>query len=114
MSSWNVSDCGYHGFSGTDRCAFGDPLFLCGCAGSSLPHRLFSRWGLLIIAVASLVTLPRLQSTGSEVVALGLSCSAACGIFPDQGLNLCLLHWPEDSLSLSHQEALGLTFYISK
>ena len=25
----------------------------------------------------------------SEVVVLRLSCSAACGIFPDQGLNLC-------------------------
>ena len=22
-----------------------------------------------------------------------LSCSAACGIFPDQGLNPCPLHW---------------------
>ena len=120
MSSWNVSDCGYHGFSDTDRCAFGDPLVLCGSAGSSLPHRLFSGWGLLVvavhgllIAVASLVTAPRLQSTGSVVVALGLSCSV-CGIFPDQGLNLCLLHWLADSLPLSHQEALGPTFYISK
>ena len=26
-----------------------------------------------------------------------LSCSAVCGIFPDQGLNPCLLHWPADS-----------------
>ena len=67
----------------------------------------------LLIAVASLVTAPRLQSTGSVVVALGLSCSV-CGIFPDQGLNLCLLHWLADSLPLSHQEALGPTFYISK
>ena len=25
------------------------------------------------------------------------------GIFPTQGLNLCLVHWPEDSLPLSHQ-----------
>ena len=39
---------------------------------------------------------------GSEVVAHGLSCSA-CGIFPDQGLNLCLLHWQADSLSLTHR-----------
>ena len=35
------------------------------------------------------------------VVARGLSCSAACGIFPDQ--NLCLLHWRADSSPLSHQ-----------
>ena len=34
---------------------------------------------------------------GSIVVAHGLSCSAACGIFPDQGSNPCPLHWQEDS-----------------
>ena len=32
-----------------------------------------------------------------------LSCSLACGIFLDQGLNLCLLHWQADSLPLSYQ-----------
>ena len=26
-------------------------------------------------------------------MAHGLSCSAACGIFPDQGSNPCPLHW---------------------
>ena len=32
--------------------------------------------------------------TQASAVALhGLSCSAACGIFPDQGLNLCPLYW---------------------
>ena len=31
------------------------------------------------------------------VVGQGLSCSAACGIFPYQGLNPCLLHWQADS-----------------
>ena len=35
------------------------------------------------------VVAPRLQSTGSIVGVHGLSCSAACGIFPDQGLNQC-------------------------
>ena len=30
---------------------------------------------------------------------MGLSCSAACGIFPAQGSNLCPLHWQADSLS---------------
>ena len=38
----------------------------------------------------------------SVVVAHGLSCPAACGILPDQGSNLCLLHWQVDSLPLSH------------
>ena len=33
----------------------------------------------------------------------GLSRPAARGIFPDQGSNLCVLHWQADSLSLGHQ-----------
>ena len=32
-----------------------------------------------------------------------LSCSEACGIFPDQGVSLCLLHCQVDSLPLSYQ-----------
>ena len=40
--------------------------------------------------------------TGSIVVH-GLTCPEACGIFPDLGLNLCLLHWQADSLPWSHQ-----------
>ena len=37
------------------------------------------------------------RHAGSVVVAHGLSCSAACGIFPDQGSNPCPLHWQADS-----------------
>ena len=59
-----------------------------------------------------------LQSTGSRragsvTVAHGPSCSAACGIFPDQGSNPCPipdqgsnpcpLHWQADSQPLRHQ-----------
>ena len=49
-----------------------------------------------------------LRSTGSShagsvVVAHGPSCSAACGIFPGQGSNLCPLHWQADSQPLRHQ-----------
>ena len=49
-----------------------------------------------------------LQSTGSRragsvVVAHGPRCSAACGIFPDQGSNPCPLHWQADSQPLRHQ-----------
>ena len=49
-----------------------------------------------------------LQSTGSRragsvIVAHGPRCSAACGIFPDQGLNPCPLHWQADSQPLRHQ-----------
>ena len=38
-----------------------------------------------------------LGTQASVVVAHGLSCSVACGIFPDQGLNPCPLHWQVDS-----------------
>ena len=37
------------------------------------------------------------RRAGSVVVAHGLSCSAACGILPDQGSNPCPLHWQADS-----------------
>ena len=47
----------------------------------------------LLIAVASLVAKHRLWTAGSVVVAYRLSCSTACGIFPDQGLKLCTPHW---------------------
>ena len=40
---------------------------------------------------------------GSIVVAHRLSCCVACGIFLDQGLNLCPLHWQADSYPLRHQ-----------
>ena len=36
-------------------------------------------------------------------MAHGLSCSAACGIFPDQGSNPCPLHWQVDSQPVRHQ-----------
>ena len=42
---------------------------------------------------ASVVVVPQFQSTGSVVAAHRLRCSLACGIFPDQGFNLYLLHW---------------------
>ena len=47
--------------------------------------------------------LQRLWHTGSALVVHGLSHSATCGIFPDQGSNPCPLHWQVDSLPLSHQ-----------
>ena len=43
------------------------------------------------------------RCAGSVIVAHGPSCSAACGIFPDQGLNPCPLHWQADSQPLRHQ-----------
>ena len=43
------------------------------------------------------------RHAGSVIVAHGPSCSAACGIFPDQGSNPCPLHWQADSQPLCHQ-----------
>ena len=47
--------------------------------------------------VASGVVARELQSAGLVVVAQGLSCSTAYGIFLDQGSNPCPLHWQADS-----------------
>ena len=60
------------------------------CAGLSLS------WSLLLRSTGS-------RRAGSVVVAHGPSCSAACGIFPDQGSNPCPLHWRADSQPLRHQ-----------
>ena len=60
--------------------------------------------------MGSVVAVPRLQSTGSIVVAHGLSGSTACGIFPDQGLNLTLLQWEVDTLPLSQQGSPAACF----
>ena len=43
------------------------------------------------------------RRAGSVVVVHGLSCSAACGIFLDQGPNPRSLHWQADSQPLCHQ-----------
>ena len=56
----------------------------------------------------SLLRLLLLRSTGSRragsvIVAHGPSCSAACGIFPDQASNPCPLHGQADSQPLRHQ-----------
>ena len=52
---------------------------------------------------ASVVSAAELQRTGSVFVMHRLGCSSACGIFLDQGLIPCLLHWQADSLPLHHQ-----------
>ena len=50
------------------------------------------------------------RRAGSVAVAHGPSCSAACGIFPDQGSNPCPLHWQADSQPLRHQGSPSLLF----
>ena len=49
------------------------------------------------------------RRAGSVVVAHGSSCSAACGIFPDQGSNPRPLHWQADSQPLRHQGSPKVT-----
>ena len=52
---------------------------------------------------ASVVVAPGFESSGSVFVVHGLRYSTICGVFLDQGSNLCLLHWQVDSLPLSSQ-----------
>ena len=49
------------------------------------------------------------RCAGSVIVAHGPSCSASCGIFPDQGSNPRPLHWQADSQPLRHQGSPPLT-----
>ena len=60
---------------------------------------------------ASVAVARKLESVASAVVAQGIICSMACGIFPDQGLNLCPLHWQADSHPLYYQ---GVLPFLSK
>ena len=66
--------------------------------------------GPLTIA-ASLVVEHRLQMRRLSSVAHGPSCSAACGIFPDQGSNPCPLHWQAGSQPLRHQGS-PISFFL--
>ena len=54
----------------------------------------------------------RLESAGSVVGLQGLRCPAACRSFPDQGLNLCPLHWQANSLPLSQRGSPNLSFKV--
>ena len=45
---------------------------------------------------------------GSGVVVNELSCSVVCGLFTDQGSNLCPLHWQGHSYTVHHQGSPGM------
>ena len=60
----------------------------------------------------SVVVACRPQRAGQAAVAHGPSCSAACGILPDQGSNLGPLHWQADSQPLPHQGSPTNHFYF--
>ena len=79
------------------RCDEQGLLVIC-CVG-------FSRSDCSCCGVQALVVRvhrPEISRT-SVIVALGLRRSEPCGIFPDQGLNPCLLCWQADSYPLDHQ-----------
>ena len=89
-------------------------LFIYGCVGSSFLCEGFLQLrqaGATLHRRCTGLSLSRpllLRSTGSRragsvFVAHGPSCSAACGILPDQGSNPCPLHWQADSQPLRHQ-----------
>ena len=65
------------------------------CTGFSL------QWLVLLQSAGS-------RHAGSAVVVHGLSCPSACGIFLDQGSNLCPLHWQADSSPLDQQGSPGV------
>ena len=118
--------------------------FIFGCIVSWLLHGLFfscGKWGYLLLQcvgfslwwllwlqstgsrahglqqlwhLESVIPASGLQSTGLIVVAHGLSCSKACGIFLNQELNACLLHWQGDSLPLSQQGSPSFAFYVQQ
>ena len=60
-------------------------------------------WGS-VVAACRLISCNGTQGARASVaVAHGLSCSVACGIFPDQGSNQCPLRRQADSYPLYHQ-----------
>ena len=86
-------------------------LFISGCTGPSLLCKGFLQ---LWCSGFSLLWLLLLQSSGSELRlnscgAPSLSCSEACGIFPDQESNLCPLCWQAGSFPLCYQ---GSPLYV--
>ena len=74
--AWTFSSCGEKGI-----------LFI------AVRRLLIAMTSLVAGVWASVVVVPRLESTGSITVAHALSCSMAHEIFSDQESNPCLLHW---------------------
>ena len=90
VSVWGLSPVVASGGHSSSRCTGLSPL-----------------WPLLLWSTGS-------RRAGSVIVAHGPSCSAACGIFPDQDSNLCPLHWQADSQPLRHQGSPALPFKVNE
>ena len=82
------------------------------CSAWASPCGDFSCCGAQALGAQASVLVPcRLWSTGLVAVAHRLSCSVACEIFLDQGLNPCLLHWQVDSQPPDHQGNPQIIFF---
>ena len=72
-----------------------------GCDGSSLlPFSSCGQQGLLFVMVHGLPI--AVASLVAELWHHRLTCSMACGIFPDEGSNPCPLRWQADYYPLYH------------
>ena len=61
-------------------------------AGLGLSSRGAQALGLMEFSSCSSQVLQHVGFRSCSTWALAFSCSTACGVFPDQGLNPCLLH----------------------
>ena len=86
-------------FSSCDPRASGYSGFSC--------YRAVSR----VLGLQSVVAVPRLQSTALMVAGPGLSCSVACGIFLDQGLEPVSPALAGNSYTLRHQGRPSCTVF---
>ena len=78
-------------------------LCLCCCMGFSSP------WLLLLLSRALGHGAQWLRFPGSRAQAQSFRCTDLVALrHVDQGLNLCLLHWQVDSISLNHHGSPGL------
>ena len=74
-------------------------------SGNSIPVAV----GGPLTAAASLVVDHGSRGQAQQLWGSSLAAPWLVGfIFPDQGLNPCLLHWEGDSLPLSHQGSPGI------
>ena len=77
--------------------------------------RMFNLCSLILLTLGFLICWLFIYLFGcawaSVVVAHGLSCFAARGIFPDEGSKLCLLRWQADSYPLYHQASPGVSSF---
>ena len=94
-------------------------LFIFDSASSFLLHRLFSSYQWRLHSGCHIQSVVHVLSScvpGSRAQAQWFWCArlvvpTTCGIYSDHGSNPYLLHWQEDSSSVSHQGSLFMQFH---